>query len=67
MTLKEYKEKYLRSYREFAMKADIAEAQVVRYANGHGLPSLENAYKIYLATDKKVGLEDWIRDGNDKK
>lgn len=62
MTLKEYIEKYQYTYRTLGMVCDIDWTKLWKFANGKGRPSLPNAYKIYMATDKQVGIEDWFKD-----
>lgn len=59
MTLSEYLKKTGISYRSFSVKVDIDASQLNKYAKGAKAPSIKNAYKIYLATKKQVGLEDW--------
>lgn len=60
MPFKEYIKKSGMTFRAFSMIVGIDQAQLNRYANGIKTPSLENAYKIYLATKKQVKLEDWF-------
>lgn len=62
MTLKDYISKFRITFRAFSKIVDIDQAQLNRYANGIQKPSLESAYKIYLATNKKVELKDWFND-----
>lgn len=60
MPFKEYIKKSGMTFRAFSLVVKIDQAQLNRYANGLKKPSLENAYKIYIATKKKVKLEDWF-------
>lgn len=59
MTFKEYIRKYS-SLRKFAKKVGIDYRVLQRYYCGKSLPSLRSAYKIYVATGRKVKLGDWF-------
>ncbi len=60
MTLREYLKVKNYTIRHFSRLVDIDSAQVCRYLTGSFKPSLDNAYKIYLTTNKKVKLQDWF-------
>jgi len=61
MVLKKYILTNMLTYRVFSSRVGIDQSQLIRYANGSKLPNLKNALKIYKATNKKVGLEDWFK------
>lgn len=65
MTLRQYLDKRKMSFRKFSALVDIDAAQLNRYVNTINRPSIETAYKIYLATGRKVNLKDWFEE--DKK
>jgi transcriptional regulator with XRE-family HTH domain len=67
MTLTEYLNHKGKSFNEFSRLVEIAPAQLSRYVNGVQKPSLDNAYKIYLKTNRKVNLQDWYRVSNKKR
>lgn len=60
MPFLEYLKKEGMTFRAFSKIVDIDQTQLSRYAHGRKKPSLENAYKIYLASKKKIKLEDWF-------
>ena len=41
-------------------KTGIDHRMLSLYTNRHRLPSLKNAYRIYIGSGKKVKLEDWF-------
>jgi len=62
MTFKEYIDGTGVNLRDLSKKIGIHYSQLSRYASGVILPSLANAHRIYIFTNKKVALEDWFYD-----
>jgi transcriptional regulator with XRE-family HTH domain len=47
---------------ELAKKINTTPGQVSLWANGKQIPNMRFATKIYKATNKQVGMEDWIKE-----
>lgn len=45
---------------EIAKKVGTTPGQVSLWANKKQIPNMRFASKIYLATEKQVGIEDWV-------
>ena len=60
MTLYEYMRIFNFTLKEMQKRTGINFRVLSRYNTGESYPSLINAHKIYIATNKKVNLKDWF-------
>ena len=67
MTLKDYLDRHELTNIGFARKSGVDTTKISKFANGHARPSLDNAYKIFKASQGKVKLDDWFKEENDGK
>ena len=60
MRLREYLEKNGITQGDFAQKIGLAQPSVSKLTLGRSLPSLEVAYRVFVATGGAVTFPDWF-------
>lgn len=60
MKLEKYMHKHNITQKEMAKTLRTSQPYLNLLLNGKKVPSMEMAYRIYMATDRKVNLSDWL-------